>query len=847
MPDGTIRFGGPEHTVWNGTAGGDRLWSSEGDDTIRGNDGADWMQGGDGVDNLIGGLGDDHLEDLFGDDVLKGGDGDDFISSGQGFGGDLNQGGRGKDFIVDGNDITEAFGGPGGDFVLGGDDSDTVFGDDGDDWMEGGKGPFNLLQGDNGAPFQNDPNQPGHDVIDGDGGEQDFDAEGGDDIMLMGPGIQRAEGMAGFDWSIHQGDPLPGDSDMTFTGLMPPSVAALRDRFDLVEGLSGWKYDDVLRGDGVTVPAGGVVDPADPEAEAPEAGVEPGVNPGEQVLTRAGIARIDGLADVLPTGTTEFSAGNIILGGGGDDVIEGRGEDDVIDGDRWLSVSLRVPDLSTAAAGDTRLVDGLAQLSDDVSAGRLDPGDISIVRRVLTAPAAGSAHDSAVYSDPKANYDCSINGGPFQIGGCPVNLPAGASVTIRHTAGTQADGTDTLTGIEHLVFSDTTPPGVPTAVTASPHNSSATVKWTPGRGTVTDWWIKVLDAAGQPVGTERHAGPGATDLRVSGLVNGQSYTFEVRAENAAGSSDWSLPSNPVRPAATEPAAPTVGEPVAGNERVTVHWNAPVDDGGSAVTAYQVEVVNSAGQRVALRTAPASETELSVTGLTNGRRYWFRVFAVNAIGTSAASAESTTTPGTLPGPARIGTANGVDSGAVVRWLAPLSSGGLGISDYRIRVVDAAGDPVGRLRGANAAATRVRVGGLVNGETYRFQVAAVNEMGVGSFSRLSNPVTPGTRPDAPVIRRPSAGDPGGRVTATAQWSPPATATVPAITSYRVIALRMASEAGSARVLRQFRSPVLNPGRRSLAFELPDGLYRFQVVAFNALGRSGRSAESRTVSAR
>jgi hypothetical protein len=51
----------------------------------------------------------------------------------------------------------------------------------------------------------------------------------------------------------------------------------------------------------------------------------------------------------------------------------------------------------------------------------------------------------------------------------------------------------------------------------------------------------------------------------------------------------------------------------------------------------------------------------------------------------------------------------------------------------------------------------------------------------------------------------------------------------------------------VLRQFRSPVLDPGRRSFRFELPAGLYRFQVVAFNAFGRSARSAESRTVRAR
>ncbi|MGL5911410.1 MAG: peroxidase family protein, partial [Phycicoccus sp.] len=282
MPNGTIRFGGDNHSVFNGTDQADRMWSGAGDDTVRGNDGADRMEGGDGNDNLVGGLDDDILLDLGGDDVLKGGDGDDALSSGQGFGGDLNMGGRGKDFIVGGNDTAESFAGPDDDFVFAGDGEDTVFGDDGDDWIEDGKGPFSLLQGDNGAPFQDDPNEPGHDVLNGDGGEQDYDAEGGDDVMMAGPGIQRNEGMLGFDWVTHKDDPLPADSDLNVTGLLPPGVEVNRDRFDLVESLSGWRFDDILRGDDRT---------------ADDLGTE-------HQLTPEGIGRVAGLATVLPPGTT---------------------------------------------------------------------------------------------------------------------------------------------------------------------------------------------------------------------------------------------------------------------------------------------------------------------------------------------------------------------------------------------------------------------------------------------------------------------------------------------------------------------------------------------------------------
>ncbi len=416
QPDGTIRYNGPEHVVFNGrdAAPDDRIRSSEGDDTLRGNGGNDHLEGGDGVDNLIGGLGDDFLTDLFGDDVLKGGDGNDYLSSGQGFGGDLNQGGRGDDFIVGGNDITETFAGEGNDFVFAGDAEDTVFGDGGDDWIEGGLGPFNLLQGDNGAPFGDDPNEPGHDVLDSDGGEQDFDAEGGDDIMFLGGGIQRAEGMLGFDWVSHRGDPSPGNTDMELTIAALPSVETNRDRMDRVEALSGWNFNDVLRGDSRGLGAD------------PETGLD-----GHE-LTTEGIARINGLAALLPVGAQSFTGGNIILGGAGADIIEGRGGDDIIDGDRWLNAELSV--------GNT-LYPGLTTgLRSAVAAGTINPGSISIFRSIVTPPPAPALVDVAVFSDVRNSYVVTEN-------------PNG-SITVNHSGGTATDGIDTLWNIERLRFAD---------------------------------------------------------------------------------------------------------------------------------------------------------------------------------------------------------------------------------------------------------------------------------------------------------------------------------------------------------------------------------------------------------
>ena len=55
-------------------------------------------------------------------------------------------------------------------------------------------------------------------------------------------------------------------------------------------------------------------------------------------------ALIAGLQAFLGAGVTSFSAGNIILGGGGSDFLEGRGGNDLIDGDAWLNVQIGVYD-----------------------------------------------------------------------------------------------------------------------------------------------------------------------------------------------------------------------------------------------------------------------------------------------------------------------------------------------------------------------------------------------------------------------------------------------------------------------------------------------------------------------
>ena len=407
--NGNIRFVGPQHVHVIGTGGDDRIETGEGDDTLHGTAGSDRLQGGDGVDALLGGDGPDYLTDSFGDDVVKGGAGNDRINPGPGL--DLVFGGSGNDFIVHGTDGDESFAGLHDDFVRGGPGNDVIAGNYGDDWLEGGTG-FDLIQGDNANNLQNDP-AGGDDVLSDTAGNDDYDAEGGDDIMIATPGANRNNGMLGFDWVTNARQNLAADDDMTLVDGLPLPNKPFADRFDLVEGLSGWDRNDILRGDNRD---------ADTENET--------ALTGHELTDTSKIAGLPALLD----GATSFTGGNILLGGAGSDIVEGRGGDDVLDGDAWLDVRLE--------ANGQRYT-SLGQVQSAVFAGTLDPGTLRIVREVVVPTGQEAAIDTAVFSGPRSEYD----------------FPDGLDRTrmrVVHTGGLQTDGTDTLLRVERLQFADQT-------------------------------------------------------------------------------------------------------------------------------------------------------------------------------------------------------------------------------------------------------------------------------------------------------------------------------------------------------------------------------------------------------
>jgi hypothetical protein len=213
---------------------------------------------------------------------------------------------------------------------------------------------------------------------------------------------------------------------------------------------------------------------------------------------------------------------------------------------------------------------------------------------------------------------------------------------------------------------------------------------------------------------------------------------------------------------TAPGAPTGVSATAGNASAAVSWTAPASDGGSTIIDYSVTVYNSAGggatgvTGATTRLVGSATTGFLFTGLTNGTVYKFRVAAVNAIGTGTQSALSAgVTPNlgaNLPSaPLSVGGVAG-DTEITVSWTVPVSNGGSAITDYSVRVFNAAGGAAAGVTGATtrlagSATTTFLFTGLTNGTVYRFRVAALNVNGTGPLSALSAGVIP-----TPVITPP-----------------------------------------------------------------------------------------------
>ena len=285
-------------------------------------------------------------------------------------------------------------------------------------------------------------------------------------------------------------------------------------------------------------------------------------------------------------------------------------------------------------------------------------------------------------------------------------------------------------------------PSSPTKPVATPGAGSAVVTFTApvsdGGSPITRYTVTAVDHTNSAHGGQTATGT-TSPITVTGLANGDHYSFSVTATNSLGTGPASLDTDPVT-TETTPGAPTVGVATPGAGSAVVTFTAPVSDGGSPIISYTVtatDQTNSAngGQSAANGTGP-----IAVTGLRNGDFYSFTVTATNSLGTGPAS--SFTRPVLVagkPGAPTVGVATPGAGSAVVTFTAPVSDGGSPITRYTVTAVDHTNSAHGG-QTATGTMSPISVGGLTNRDSYFFTVTAANALGTGPASAASKTVIP-----------------------------------------------------------------------------------------------------------
>ena len=182
------------------------------------------------------------------------------------------------------------------------------------------------------------------------------------------------------------------------------------------------------------------------------------------------------------------------------------------------------------------------------------------------------------------------------------------------------------------------------------------------------------------------------------------------------------------PPATAPSAPSITSVTRGNAQATVVWT-DGSSNGSAITSESVYVYS--GSTLVTTKTDCSGSPCTVTGLTNGTSYTFKVSDTNGVGEGAlSSASSSVTPATSPGTPQSVSVVASGGQAVVSWSPPTSNGGSSITSYSVATTT--GSHSCTYTVASPETDTCTVIGLTNGTSYTFVVTATNGVGAGTTS-------------------------------------------------------------------------------------------------------------------
>jgi titin len=291
-------------------------------------------------------------------------------------------------------------------------------------------------------------------------------------------------------------------------------------------------------------------------------------------------------------------------------------------------------------------------------------------------------------------------------------------------------------------------PSEPTSVSSTPGNGSVSISF--GAPSTND---PATTSYQYSTDNASWVGVPSNPFPVSG-TNGTSLTVYVRALNAVG--EGASASATSTPRTTPGALSFSAAPTNGN--LLISYDAPGDNGGSAVTSYQYSTNGST-----YTTTPSNP--FYVNG-PNGTAITVYVRAVNVAGAGVATSV-TETPRTTPGAPTSMASTPANGSISVSFGAPSDNGGNAVSSYQYSTDN--------VTYATVPSNPFSVAGT-NGTALTVYVRAINAAGPGSPGNTTS--TPRTVPSAPQS---FAGDNTTFGQITLSWSAPSSNGGNAVSSY------------------------------------------------------------------
>jgi len=308
------------------------------------------------------------------------------------------------------------------------------------------------------------------------------------------------------------------------------------------------------------------------------------------------------------------------------------------------------------------------------------------------------------------------------------------------TAASNVDGAQTVN-----------PANAPAGVTATNGVTQANVSWNAstdlGGGSTLAYKIYKNTNGGTYTLLAQPSGTGTTYTDTA-VTPGNTYGYKIVTVNEAGDSPQSTPATTVIGTVPDPATGLTVTPQAGAQHI-IDWVAPSNNGGFAVSGYEVERSPSgnAGTWTTVQQVGNVLTWTDNTGaLTLGDTYFYRVLALNSQGPAAPSNVGSGLTGDAPSAVTNVTADALVNYEINLNWTPANENFYAISGYEVFASENGATAVSVGTVPQAQTTFLHQS-LNSGSTYTYSVYATNSLGTSPISNQPS-TTAGDIPGVPT---------------------------------------------------------------------------------------------------